>query len=214
MFEALYSSPWHHPYSFWIGQLAFLLVLLVRPPAEARWRLLLAGGLCLAALDAYLTADSGPLRGAALTVASTLFVVLGDWRYWFVVIQGPVVRWPRAALVSLFCSLLVPLFVFALRLLHVLPAGRWTFLVYEIASALFAIWLLWMLGKSQRPNSRLIRTVATFWLCMYGAWASADVLILAGVDGGYALRLVANELYYVGFWPIVYLALRRRESAT
>jgi hypothetical protein len=36
-------------------------------------------------------------------------------------------------------------------------------------------------------------------------WASADVIILAGVDAGFGLRLAPNIMYYVGFVPFAWL---------
>ena len=38
----------------------------------------------------------------------------------------------------------------------------------------------------------------------YGLWAAADVLILCGVDAGWLVRLVPNQLYYGLFVPFVW----------
>jgi hypothetical protein len=38
----------------------------------------------------------------------------------------------------------------------------------------------------------------------YGLWAAADVLILCGVDAGWPVRLVPNQLYYGFFVPFVW----------
>ena len=38
----------------------------------------------------------------------------------------------------------------------------------------------------------------------YGLWAAADVLILSGVDAGWPVRLVPNQLYYGFFVPFVW----------
>ena len=41
-------------------------------------------------------------------------------------------------------------------------------------------------------------------LVYYGLWASADVLILSGVDAGWLLRVVPNQLYYALWTAFVY----------
>ena len=43
-------------------------------------------------------------------------------------------------------------------------------------------------------------------------WATADVLILAGVDLGWALRLLPNQLYYAFTVPFFWWRTRRRSE--
>jgi len=39
---------------------------------------------------------------------------------------------------------------------------------------------------------------------LYALWAAADLLIVAGFDAGWAVRLVPNQLYYAWYVPFVY----------
>ena len=48
--------------------------------------------------------------------------------------------------------------------------------------------------------ARCWRTSAIY----YALWAVADVLILAGRDVGWALRIVPNQLYYAFWVPVVW----------
>src|SRR4029453_10524557 len=73
-------------------------------------------------------------------------------------------------------------------------------LIYECAFAIPALW-----GRAPRPPARpppaerYLRAVLAYVAVYYLLWAAADVLILAGWDGGWALRGVPNQLSYA-FW--------------
>jgi hypothetical protein len=47
----------------------------------------------------------------------------------------------------------------------------------------------------------------------YALWAAADVLILAGVDAGWLLRCVPNQLYYGFTVPFVWWRFFSRSYA-
>ena len=55
------------------------------------------------------------------------------------------------------------------------------------------------------PRRRWMNGLSSFVTVQYLLWASADVMILSGLDMGYALRLVANTLYYAAFVPFAWL---------
>gem|GEM_PF-5782227 len=55
--------------------------------------------------------------------------------------------------------------------------------------------------------------VLAFVTVQYTLWATADVLILAGHDAGFALRLAPNALYYGLFLPFVYATAPANERA-
>ena len=83
-------------------------------------------------------------------------------------------------------------------------------LVYEIAFAVLAVWWATQLIPGERPVAeRFLRATAWYVATYYALWALADVLILAGLDAGWALRVVPNQLYY-GFWvPVVWWLVLR-----
>ena len=76
------------------------------------------------------------------------------------------------------------------------------------------------------PGLALIESVESEWLrdylrgiCAYVAayyaiWAGSDLLILlGGLDFGWATRAVANQLYYAFFVPFAWLRFRAAASA-
>jgi hypothetical protein len=142
----------------------------------------------------------------------------------------------RAYAAAVAWSFLVPVTAFGTS--KVLPryfageiGGRRLFLLYEtlfIAVALawrFAILPRW-LARDRAPTGagaalprvtdgvrRWLLAVASFELGMYAAWALADVIILAGADVGFGVRLVPNVMYYAAFLPFVYWTAPREVRA-
>ena len=55
-----------------------------------------------------------------------------------------------------------------------------------------------------------LRIVLTYVAIYYALWAIADVLIIAGIDLGWALRIVPNQLYYAFWVPFAYFTFFRR----
>ena len=110
----------------------------------------------------------------------------------------------RALARALGLTLVVPVLSIPLRIAHVPDRVQW--LAYEVA--LFALTLLlrtvvWSrraepVGASPEAR-RAVRALTSFELLQYGLWATSDVLILAGVEAGWLLRLVPNTLYYAAF---------------
>lgn len=216
MFEAAYYSPWHNPLSFWLITVGFLAA--VRFGERARsgtWltAFLLLFGLEIS-LDALAQGELSPLAGSTLlTPVSIAFVILGDFRFFLLLTKyssgarSAVGVYGMAAAIALVVPLLSGL---SQRLMPDTFADmRHVFLAYELA--LFTLTLGLRLAWYPRRYAdvdpavrRWIGAVMAFELVQYGLWASADMVILAGSDLGYALRLVPNTLYYALFLPFVW----------
>ena len=205
----IYSSPWHHPGLLLpLSLAALVVVLLQRARHPNAWspffRAWLLGWALEIVLDASLTGFATPLHGHpdAERVASIVFVILGDLRAYLLLdrLASPArpwsSTWTRALGWSLVASVAVAV---ATRLAPATFATtRNVFLFYEIVSlALFGLWRFGLLARrAPTPPLTLARAVATFCLAQYALWVSADVLILAGIDLAYLLRIVPNVLYY------------------
>ncbi len=84
------------------------------------------------------------------------------------------------------------------------PQSLW--LTYEVCFLGLAIWLraAW-LPKQHAPAEPYLAAVLAYVAVYYALWAVADVLILAGVELGWLLRVVPNQLYYVFWVPVAFL---------
>ncbi len=126
---------------------------------------------------------------------------------------------PRAALAALGATLVVPLVAVTLDTVlraHIatLP-GQLIWLVYELAFLVVAIalrhWVVPARVPGTEPRLRsYLRRVLTYVAAYYALWALADVIILAGFDAGWALRIVPNQLYYAFWVPFAYFAFFAR----
>lgn len=212
MFRTIYESPWQHPgLAFLLGGLGILLVVALRPfharsPRRA-WALLFSLLQAEILLDAALTGALSPLAPSsfAATAASILFVVLGDLRYFYLVErQRAQADTPRLTtlVAALGFALIVPVASGAAK--HLSPeffVGTRLFLSYEVA-----LLFLLVVHFKMRSRGRFARRLFAFEFVQYFLWATADVLILCGIDAGFALRIAPNVLYYVGFAPFAILA--------
>jgi hypothetical protein len=112
--------------------------------------------------------------------------------------------------VALALTLIVPLS--SQLIMGMLPesqqGSRVLFLVYEIEFFLLTCAL--MLWHPQVKANPWMRQVSQFVLLYYGLWATADAIILAaGSDLGFALRVIPNTLYYGGLIAAIGLAASR-----
>lgn len=220
MFQAIYDSPWHSPAAFWAAGVAFLAWWMRRKPFLVAFVALFTVEILA---DGLATGGWSPLtllKSPWASPISIAFVVLGDLRY-FVLVErharrphlGPGDATPLAAWASAGAlSLLVP--VASAMATRALPPRlgdvRWTFLIYEamflaLALALRLAWLPRRLGTAPVAVRRWLLGVTGFEVAQYALWALADVIILAGFDAGFALRLVPNAMYYALFLPFVAL---------
>ena len=217
--SGVYESTWHNPGLFWLAIALFFAVLAVRIGGLAGF--LVAFGLEILA-DCTLTGGLTPVASpsTAATTAGIVFVILGDLRYFWLVEAGAAgdgLR--RHALPSLGLAVIVPVAnaVAPRALPTVFASARITFLVYEVMMlALVAAHGVW---RHRRPGldargpggRRFVRALLGFELLQYGLWATADVLLLQGVDVAHLLRLVPNTMYYALFLPFVLLRSPRLE---
>jgi mono/diheme cytochrome c family protein len=167
-------------------------------------------------LDALFTTDSLLARlglSKWATGIAIVFVILGDLR---VLLLLRVLRGGRLGVSGwsqvLGLSLLVPLLQAALVSLfpNWFSTPRHTFLVYELlflgllgGLALFRP----VLGNPSLERFR--RKILSYASLYYALWATSDLVILAGQDLGYLLRIIPNVLYYGGTVPFVYFTLKK-----
>ena len=232
--QAFYASDLQGLYALWIAPALFLLYLAVAPPPGAgiapeaapfvrRYTLVFA---ILTMLDPL---AGGPLlrwlglaTGSVATVVTIAFVLLGDFRVFLLLFAlialhdgrdaGAALRVAslRAAIWTLVTPAATVLTIGVLGTLRGPLPTQATWLVYECVFLGLALGLrVWLVerrvpGDSPRLRAYL-RALLAFVALYYALWASADALILGvGLDLGWALRIVPNQLYY-GLWiPFVY----------
>jgi len=206
VFQRIYDSPWHHPTACLVAAAALLLWWPWRRPLG-----LLAPLLALEiAADAWLTSAWSPLDLGSPVAAqvAVLFVILGDRRWFYLLLRQRAPRGPAIAL-AFGASLAVPALAFGLQ--HAwpndLPTPRHLFLVYELLFAGVAgAALLWARrlsanGPAGARVKRWLIGLCAFELAQYLGWAIADLVILTAGDTGYLLRIAPNLLYYALFVP-------------
>jgi hypothetical protein len=157
--------------------------------------------------------------GFAGTVVMFAFVLLGDLRV-FVLVFG--LASPHYLPRALGFSLIVPLATgFVYGTVSWLASGLHSqvmWLIYELGFFSMAIWLLrvWIpqgIDADRLELQALLRSCVGYVAVYYALWAACDVLIMFGVDEGWALRMLPNQLYYALWIPFVharYFALRSR----
>jgi hypothetical protein len=209
MFRTLYESTWLHPVLFWVAGVALVLSVARRLPFLPGF--LVAFGVEILA-DATLTSAWSPIpQGSGwATVAAILFVVLGDARYFVLVERARDGRVGATQLArALGFAVIVPIASFVPQAVapQLFTNARVTFLTYEamfLALALaFRVWLPGRLATASAPDRTWALRLTELEIAQYGTWVLADVLILAGHDVGFAVRIVPNTLYYVLFLPFV-----------
>jgi hypothetical protein len=145
------------------------------------------------------------------------FVLLGDFRVFLLVffVGAPDAGLRSALIRAAAWTVIVP--VVAWTTTAVLRAALGSipsttiWLVYEGAFAALALLL------RARTANPYCRRILAYVAAYYALWAIADVMILAGVDAGYALRVVPNQLYYalwVPFAETLFFSRRYAVSST
>jgi hypothetical protein len=229
------EAPW---YAFYHGDLqsltalvvvpaAFLVYALARPlrTADPQTRFVYGWSIAFALETILDPIATGPLtRALGLADAGQqavmlCFVLLGDWRVLLLVfaLAYPPERRGQAFAHSAALTLVVPVLAYladaGLRRLWPARPGQVLWLVYELAFVTLALALRRHFGRSPaaaagEPDRCLLRAVLGYAAVYYLLWASADALILAGFDAGWALRMLPNQLYYAWTVPFVYFARR------
>lgn len=192
-FERIYHSPWHHPAALLALGGASLVYVLARASALKKldpfvraWALFFGVQILV---DAYLTSDISPFKSTALAIA---FVILGDARAYMLLERDRREGVSHAIALGLALGSLVSVITGPLsRVIPAMQDTRVLFLVYELC-ALVQV-LVWRALSGPKPwRDAIVGFVAVQYLL----WATSDVLILAGFDLGYGLRVVPNVLYY------------------
>ena len=227
--EALYKSDEQGVFALLVIPALFLVYLLVGPrPAPSRGVVRAAAPFVRAyaivfaietMLDPLATGLLPRWLGFADSWAATailvLFVLLGDLRVLVLVVR---LARPAASLAAVIgeataWTLVVPVAAFALHsgLVALFPdlPGQTIWLVYELSFTVLAVFFrfVWVPRHVARgARCGFVEDVVEYALGYYLLWAAADVLILAaGIDEGWGLRVIPNQLYYSFYLPFVYV---------
>ncbi len=212
--EVFYHSDWMSIYALCVAPALFLLWASWAGPGRGarslRGRFVHLWALVFAVetvLDPFAT---GPLVAEApegvATGVSLFFVLLGDFRVLLLAfyLAEPGVGLARNARRALAFTAAVPVTAWAsFNLLEALlgPLSREVlWLCHELIFVALALWL-----RAQFRNDRPLAEVLAYVGVYYALWAASDMLILAGVDWGWLLRILPNQLYYAFFVPYVYV---------
>ncbi len=225
--QEFYNAGWQFPWAVMVVPFAFALYRAIArerhenalDPAQAKflsiWTTLF---LVETLLDPVAT---GPLaKSLNSDVASQLlgltFILLGDFRvYWLVLrFRTPGQTSARAALEAAALCAIAPALAGLARLSAGPEQAMW--LTHELVS----LGLVFALARFALPselsharNAGFVRSVLGYVAAYYGLWAAADLLILAGIDTGWLVRLVPNQLYYGFFVPFVWRAFFARNAS-
>ena len=225
--QAFYNAGWQFPFAVMVVPFAFLLYRAIArerredalDPALAPFVSLWVTGFTLAALlDPLATGPLAQALGsrAAEQILGTLFVVLGDFRVFWLVMRFRTAQQTgaRAALEGL--ALCVPAPLLAGLVSLGAGQGQAMWLAHELVSLALAFALARFAAPSEterHAHARFVRSVLGCMAAYYGLWAAADLLILSGVDAGWPVRLVPNQLYYGFFVPFVWWCFFGRRAA-
>ena len=223
--QAFYNAGWQFPWAVLVVPFGYLLFRAAAGaprggavPEQARFVSgYLLGFAALTMLDPLAT---GPLAKAigtdvAGTALGLLFVLLGDFRvYWLVLfLVAPGAGMARSLARAAALTPLVPVFAFGVKAALDSAFGgvpdQVLWLAHETAFVAMALVLARRFVPSRLgrdgPRSDFLRAALGYVAAYYALWAAADVLILAGFDEGWAIRLVPNQLYYAFFVPFVHV---------
>ncbi len=207
----IYDSAWHHPFVAYVLGLALLFDVARRLPFLYGYLFVF-----LVEILADACATGGwspvPLGTGAYTFFSVLFIVLGDFRYFYFAeratrLQQP---WLRALLFATGISVIVPVVTAIMtRTIPAMQNDRILYLVYEPALGLIVLGLdrfRYARSTAPAPIRQWVHRVSLMFASLYFGWAFCDALILAGIEAGHVLRIIPNVLYYGAFLPFIWLS--------
>ncbi|HEY8517262.1 MAG TPA: hypothetical protein VIS07_17265 [Candidatus Binatia bacterium] len=231
MFFDFYKSDVQAVYLLWVVPLAFLVYLFLTqqgwrasPAARDQDAVFVRAYAWLftfeTLLDSFATTPLvrwlGVADGPVGTVVMIAFVLLGDFRVLFLLqrLARPRLGMQQVIAESALWTLPVPLVAVVIDWLLRTVAGplpaQTIWLVYEIAFVVFALFIRqvllpdWLEG-ARGPRLAYLQTVTTYVAAYYSLWAISDVIVLIlGLDVGWLLRVVPNQLYYAFYVPFVY----------
>lgn len=201
-----YGSAWQQPWALLLVPFAFLVWMGIASPPRAgavpgarafivTWSLLFS---LETMLDPFATGAIAKALGSppASTALGVAFVWLGDFRIWWLVFR---IDRPGGAIVrALGPTLAVPILAWLVSLALAPLPDQALWLMHECLFLALASFV------SRRLSGRFERAVLAYAGVYYALWAACDVLILAGVDAGWLLRCVPNQLYYGLTVPFVW----------
>ena len=157
------------------------------------------------------------------TAVLVLFVLLGDFRVYLLVFALIAIarhhRWVTALRRAAAATLAVPLVAVTLdAALHRAVTSVSDDSVWIIYESLFVIVALgvrgWIAPARVAADARLagyLRALLLYVALYYGLWASIDGLIqVGGLDVGWLLRVLPNQLYYSLWVPVVFFTFFSR----
>jgi hypothetical protein len=155
------------------------------------------------------------------TAVVLFFVLLGDFRVYWLVFAFALSDVRRGAWLAAAATPLVALLAYASDGLwdRLAPdaSGQRLWLIHELLFTGVALWLAtrWLPTRVQDPTLlRFLRRVCGYVILYYALWAGCDALWMAtSADAAWLLRAVPNQLYYAFFVPFVWLAWSRRRTA-
>lgn len=227
MFLDFYVSDLQSAYALWPVPLLFLAWLRTRGgrPATTRDAAFVRAYATFFAVETVLDSlATGPLTkllGLAGTpvglVVLIFFVLLGDFRVLYLLqrLSFPDRTRERLLAESAAWTLIVPLAALSIRAGLEAVVGALgenaIWLIYELCFLALALVLRqvvlprWVSGPGRAPRLAYLRSVAGYSAVYYALWVAADVLIqIFGLDVGWALRVIPNQLYYSFYVPFAY----------
>ena len=158
------------------------------------------------------------LPPALATAVMLVFVLLGDFRVYWLLFALAFQDARRGARLAAAVTPVVPLLAYASDHLceRFAPdaTGQRLWLIHELLFTGVAAWLwaAWLPSRlTDVTTLRFLRRVCVYVILYYGLWASCDLVWLAtSLDAAWLLRSVPNQLYYAFFVPFVWLAYSRR----
>jgi hypothetical protein len=227
-----YSSELQSLYSLLVVPVAFLAWRLAAPTDPTRAvvpraaRIVAVGTLVFAfetMLDPIATGPLLRIEALRSTVATTLvpfvFVFLGDLRVLFVALavvepEAPLARiLGRASVAAAIVPIATGALYSLLRWLWPDAHGQWLWMIYEAGFLGLCVYgaRVWLPRRSAGIDAlgvegrAFVGSLFGYSAAYYALWLAADVLIvLAGLDLGWGIRMVPNQLYYAFWAPFVY----------
>jgi hypothetical protein len=222
--EAFYRSEWQGVWALLVAPALFLLYAAgpgraraEASPLERAWFVL---AYCVVfawatLVDPIATGPLGRWLGlpeAARSGVMFAFVWLGDFRVFALIfpLAGLPKPWRRAVAWTFVVPALDLVLHFGI-LRSAWPGipDQVLWLVHELAFLLLALVLRNVLvprWATAQPDGqrRFLRRALAYVASYYGLWALCDLLILAGIDIGWGLRAIPNQLYYALWVPFVF----------
>ncbi len=166
-------------------------------------------------IDPLATGPIVKVLGSGGTALGLLFVLLGDFRV-FVLVFGVCAPGRSLAGVLGEAALWSPIVAASAYAVHAGIAwvaggapGQLLWMLHEVFFVALAAFVRNVVIPSRTdaadPNRARLERVMSFVMLYYGLWAGSDLLILwGGLDAGWLLRVVPNQLYYSVWIPFVY----------